>query len=301
MPDVVDLSHRQLRLDLRERVPVPVVVVAHVVMVQERRIRTLPRLAQRALVPVDHQLAPVRVQRRHQQQDHLVQDLARGLVIPRRQMVSQAHRHLVAPHFVRVDPGGDQDDGPTLLDQARRLHLRVHAPRVRQAPLDLQVVVQPGQVRWARDRQCHERSTQRRLTQRVQDHPVAGRRQRLQVGGDLGPVRQLPVRPHLVPQNRGWRRDRGYVGRLGRNETWTQPDRYKHVTEGTYLHPGTSRCGRWLDWIVIRLTVDPCSGRRKGEKSSTKGAAASRHRARPLHDRQHDRPAERVIDDMIDP
>ncbi len=201
MPYVVQFRHGEPRLLLGEGVPVTVVVVPHIVVVQERRPAPLPRPPERALVPVHHQLAAVGVQRRHQQQDDPVQDHPRRGVIARGQMVHQPHGHLVATHLGGVDPTGDQYDRPALGDQLLGLLLRRHPPRIGQLALDVQVMVQTRQVVGAGDGERHERPIQRSGAQRVQPHPRARRRQLSQVAGDLGPVRQLAIGAHPEAQH----------------------------------------------------------------------------------------------------
>ena len=54
VPDVVERIDGQLGFDLSERVPVPVVVVAGVVMVQLRRRCPLRAGAERVVIPLGH-------------------------------------------------------------------------------------------------------------------------------------------------------------------------------------------------------------------------------------------------------
>ena len=75
MPDVVNLVDRELRLDLRERVPVAVVIVAGVFVIELRRISSFVRRAESFVVPVLDDVNAVRIQRRHEQDDRVVEDL----------------------------------------------------------------------------------------------------------------------------------------------------------------------------------------------------------------------------------
>ena len=61
MPDVENLVDDQLRLDLRERVPVAIVVVAGVLVVELRRIGAFVRRAQGLLIPVVDDVHAVRI------------------------------------------------------------------------------------------------------------------------------------------------------------------------------------------------------------------------------------------------
>ena len=204
----MDPSYRDLRLPLRQRVPVTVVVVPHVVMVQKRRALTLPRLAQSPLVPVGHHLRPVRVQRRYQQDDRLIQDPQHRSVCARCQTVRDPYRSLERSHLRRVDRRRDQDHYSTLGKQILCLQLRVHQPRIRQSPLDLLVAIQAGQIVRTRYCQHHEGAPQCRHPQRIQQHSIAALRQRLRVARDLVPVRQSPIHPQLEPQHRIGARNR---------------------------------------------------------------------------------------------
>ncbi len=65
MPDVVNLVNDNLRLLLRERVPVAVVVVADVLVVEHGRVRALKGCAESLVVPVLYDIDAVGVQGRH--------------------------------------------------------------------------------------------------------------------------------------------------------------------------------------------------------------------------------------------
>ena len=74
MPDVENLVDDQLRLNLRERVPVAIVVVAGVLVIKLRRIGAFVRRAQSFLIPVVDDIDPVRIRRRHEQNNCIAQN-----------------------------------------------------------------------------------------------------------------------------------------------------------------------------------------------------------------------------------
>ena len=74
MPDVVNLVDRDLRLNLREGVPVAVVIVARVLVIELRRIGAFERRAECFVVPVLDDVNAVRVERRDQQNDRVVEN-----------------------------------------------------------------------------------------------------------------------------------------------------------------------------------------------------------------------------------
>jgi hypothetical protein len=61
MPDVVNLVDSDLRLDLRERIPVPVVIVTCVLVIELRRICAFERRAECFVVPVFYDVYAVRI------------------------------------------------------------------------------------------------------------------------------------------------------------------------------------------------------------------------------------------------
>ena len=78
VPDVVERVDGQLRFDLGEGVPVAVIVVAGVVVVELGRFRSFGRGAEGSVVPMRDDGHPVGILRRHEPEDHIVEDRARG-------------------------------------------------------------------------------------------------------------------------------------------------------------------------------------------------------------------------------
>ncbi len=62
MPDVVDLIDRELRLDLRERVPVAVVIVADVLVIKLWRLGAFELCSERFVVPVFHDIDAIGIE-----------------------------------------------------------------------------------------------------------------------------------------------------------------------------------------------------------------------------------------------
>src|SRR5260370_33709337 len=75
MPGIENLIDDKLRLDLRERVPVAIVVVAGVLVIKLRRISAFVWSTQRFLIPVVDDVHAVGIRRRRQQNDRVAQNL----------------------------------------------------------------------------------------------------------------------------------------------------------------------------------------------------------------------------------
>ena len=75
MPDVVNLVDGELCLDLRERVPVAIVIVARVLVIELGRISSFVRRAESFVVPVLDDVDAIGIQRRHQQDDRVVENV----------------------------------------------------------------------------------------------------------------------------------------------------------------------------------------------------------------------------------
>ena len=75
MPDVVNLVDSDLRLELREGIPVAIVIVACVFVIKLRRVSSLVRRSERFVVPVFDDVDAIRIQRRHQEDYGVAQDV----------------------------------------------------------------------------------------------------------------------------------------------------------------------------------------------------------------------------------
>ena len=75
MPDIQHLVDGHLCFDLREGIPVTIVVVTRVMMIELRWLCPFSRSAECLLVPLGYDVCPVGIQGRHQQYDVVLQDL----------------------------------------------------------------------------------------------------------------------------------------------------------------------------------------------------------------------------------
>src|SRR5688572_18454451 len=75
MPDVVDLVDSKLRLDLRERVPVAIVIVTYILVIKLRRLGSFIRRAERLVIPVLDDVDAVGIERWHEEDDRIIEDL----------------------------------------------------------------------------------------------------------------------------------------------------------------------------------------------------------------------------------
>jgi len=75
MPDVENLVDDQLRLDLRERIPVAIVVMAGVLVIKLGRVGAFVWRAQSFLILVVDDIDAVRICGRHEQNDRVLENL----------------------------------------------------------------------------------------------------------------------------------------------------------------------------------------------------------------------------------
>uniref|UniRef100_A0A0N5A4K1 LigA n=1 Tax=Parastrongyloides trichosuri TaxID=131310 RepID=A0A0N5A4K1_PARTI len=202
------------RLGHGRQVVVAVVIVADVLLIQHRDavVLALQRILV-AHVPGRNQLPPVRVQRR-EQDDYVVQD-ALGLGVLGRQPFIEGgdqglRRHRLGGVQAAVDPHyglafGGQGAGLVLAD----------ALGLGQAPRDLLIAVDVGQVLRRGDDREVLRPSFRRATDLQQLHPVGLPRQGMQIALELGVGDQAIVRSDLMAE-RLQRRGQGAGGRRGR-------------------------------------------------------------------------------------
>ena len=96
---------------LAEEVHVAVVIVAGVVVIEKRQGAGFAGGAESLVVPIgDHDLA-VGIERRHQQEDDVVEHLFDGGGVAGGEVVDQFQHHLRGADFGGVDVVGDEDDG----------------------------------------------------------------------------------------------------------------------------------------------------------------------------------------------
>ena len=207
MPDVVDLLDRQAVLGLREHEPVAVVVVAGVGLIDLRRRAPLERRAERLRVPLLDEVPAIRVQRRHEQQDDIIENLPRRRVVLRGEVVREAHRHHRRAHFSRVDGAGDECDRLPLR-HAGAQPLGADTARVGQIGLDGAEMVEPRVRLLARDDREQKRPALGGGAEHFGVDAGRARAEELEVGRNLRPRREFAGRARLEPEMIGGRDNR---------------------------------------------------------------------------------------------
>ena len=192
VPPVVQVPDGEARLRLREHVPVPVVVVADVGVVEHRRGRSLEGRPELPAVPLGHEVGPVGVVRRQDDQHRGVEHRPHAVVVARGEVVQEAKRGERAAHLGRVDREGHGDDGLPAPDDALRL-LVAEPPGKGEARVRLADLLEALVVGLGGDRDHHERAPQRRPADLLDAEPVRGGIERLQVLEHLSPGGELPV------------------------------------------------------------------------------------------------------------
>ena len=124
---------------------VPVVVVAAVLVVQPGQVASLVVRAQVLVVPVGHHELPVGIEAGHHQEDDVFQDVFRGFVFARHQVVGELGRHLRRGDLVGVEAHGLADDDLAFLYQTVDFGIG-QAPRIGNPPVDFPKLLQSGLV-----------------------------------------------------------------------------------------------------------------------------------------------------------
>ena len=242
MPIVLG-PHGMLGLGLVEREPVPVVVVAHIELIQPRRCGAFELRAVVLVVELVHPLGPVGVQGRDLEEDHVVQDLLHLGVGRGRHGVGQAGCSLTPAHLGGVDVVGDHHDGPALVEEGLQVIGPVDGAGVGQPALDAVEFVQASMVVGAGDGQHYEGAALGGHPEGVHRHTVAGSGQGVIVAGELIPGGQ-PSRGPDVKAEMVLGTGHG-LGAHGHLEEESQEDRQGGATEsvGRNSHEGlTLRC-----------------------------------------------------------
>ena len=194
-PLVVDRARDGLRLLLREHEPVAVVVVADVVVVEPRHAPALVARAEVLPVPLGLHHLPVGVDRRQQQQHHLVEAALRLGVLGGRERVRPLHRHLRGADLGRVDVAGDEQEHLALAHERLGLGLG-EAARVGDLARDLLQPLLVREVLLGGDRGQEQVLAERRLAEHLELDARRGGVERLEVGEDLPVVGERPVGAH---------------------------------------------------------------------------------------------------------
>ena len=197
-PLLVELLGEDARLLLREHEPVAVVVVADVLLVEPRHGAAFPGRAERLLVPVDHEIEPVRIRARDEDDDAVVEDLAGRRVVLRREIVGEFHRHLSRGDLGGVKAARHEEDRARLLEELR-LVLGLQAPGVGEQALDLPDAVEVLEVRLGADGGEDHRRAERGFTDLAHLNARTGVELR-EVVADRLPAGELEVGADLVAE-----------------------------------------------------------------------------------------------------
>ena len=108
MPGVVNLVDGELRFNLREGVPVAVVIVACVLVVELGRIGAFERSVECFVVPVLNDVYAVRVELGNEKNDRIVEYLLNLGFARRGKPVSDEHAGKIRPDLRRVDAASNQ-------------------------------------------------------------------------------------------------------------------------------------------------------------------------------------------------
>ena len=274
VPAVVEVAQRELRLLLREHVPVAVVVVADVGLVEQRRARALERRPQLLPVPLAHDVGPVRVVRGDHEQHGRVEHRAHVRVVARREPVQQPQRRERPADLGRVDRVGHRDDRLAVAHQALGLRVREAArvcePRVRSADL-----LEPRMVRLRRHRGDHERSALRGLADLLDAHASGCRVERAEVAEHLPPIGELAILARDEAEHslgrRNTRRSRG----LGRKQRRGHEGRRRtHETGGAPKAGGPEHRGPLYYAVWEISSCGARAGSREDSRRRRRAAAA---------------------------
>ena len=207
-PVVPQQLRGELALDLREHVHVAVVVVADVLLVEPRHRRRLELGAEVLVVPVDHHDLAVGVEARHEQEDHVVEDVLHARRRVGGQPVDQLERHLRRADLGRVDAARDERRPPCPTGRSRRA-----ARRSARRPGSRAGAAGRGSSRGASASPADaissddERVALGRLAQLAHAHAVRCLLDEPEVLDDLVPARQLRVGADAEPEELLGRRD----------------------------------------------------------------------------------------------
>ena len=217
LPAVIKKRRGGLALRLGEHVPVAIVVVAVVMVIEERHFLAFPFGAEALLVPVHHHLGAVGVVAGQHDDHRLVENVEDARVLAGREQVRKFHRGLRRRDLGRVDAVVVGDDGLAGGDQFRRLFIG-KAARVGEAQVRLADGLEVGHVLLGGDHHREEGLAERRLAFAVDLHPPGRGIELAEVVDDLRPVGELAIGAHLETQDgfRGW--DVGSAGERGRGE-----------------------------------------------------------------------------------
>ncbi len=243
-PVVIELPRDRLRLDLREHVPVTVVVVADIVMVELGDPGHLEVGTDVRHVPVGDDVEAVRVHVRHEQDDRVLADGSSLGRLVGHEVVCHFGHHLTMSHLGRVQPPVDPNDRLSFLRERPSLRLGenravsfVRISSVRERPGDLFVAIHPSQVLRCGDCRDVQRLPKGALADLLENHPIGRRGQGLVVRGDWAVGRELEVLAGRETDDVSRRRHLG-SGRGGNEQRAAEPEGEK--TQIRVSHDGVS-------------------------------------------------------------
>ena len=191
-----------LRLQHVIHVAVAVVIVADVFLVKIGQRADLVGRADVLAVPRRHLVLPIRIQRRPQHQDHVVEDRVHlGVALRGNQFVRQRNRLLRARDFGGMQPAVQVHDGFAFPRQPVRLIVRESAG-LRQPARNIFIPVQIRQVLRRRNHGDFPIQAARRLADVKQLYAIGRLCQLMKIRARFVVARQVEVVPRLVSENR---------------------------------------------------------------------------------------------------
>ena len=192
VPDLVEELGDDLRLSLRQHEPVAVVVVAGVVLVELQEPRALVRRTDVLAIPARDVVEPIGVERRGEQDDHILTHPLPELVLRGREEVGELHRELRGGALGRVHRARDEEHDLALADGLFE-PLLARAARVGEEPRVLTDRVEVLEVPRARDDGEQEVAALRALTDLHGLDARALTAELVEVARDLRPIHELEV------------------------------------------------------------------------------------------------------------
>src|SRR2546427_1346545 len=145
---------------------------------------------------------PMGLERRHEPEDHIVEDSPGREAGVAREPVCEHRGGQMPTDLRRVDARRDEHDGLGAMEHVVRFLGGLEAPGVRELRVELTVAVQGPQVLRARDDQRDERDAEGAVSQLAVPHAIAHRSERLVVAEQCRPVGELSVVARLEPEDR---------------------------------------------------------------------------------------------------
>ncbi len=204
----MELGNGEAGFDLREDVPVAVVVVADVVVPELRRLRAFEGRAQGFAIPAGDDIDAIGIERGDQDDDGVLEDRANVRRVLRQHAVREFDGGMSGADFAGVDGAGDEDDGLALREKRFGL-LRGSETRVGETALDVDVAVEMFDSVGVGNGRGDEGSAFGGLAEFIDLDAVARFGEGLEVADDLVPIENGLVVADWVAEVAGGRRDGG--------------------------------------------------------------------------------------------